>query len=197
MLRFMPVSLLLRADEAEWSLPPEDLPSGLPPGLDKRGLFQLQASSDYLRVPLSDGFLSVRRTSFAVEPADSMTVYAAQGSTFDAVIADMERPPHMDLGRHWLACYVMLSRARTLEGLLILRPARREDLSARPPQYLLDELERLEKVEAASLEELRDYIRSLPTQIPPVVSDLLQDDAPLREAERIASERAKCARGIG
>ena len=83
-----------------------------------------------------------------------MAVYATQGSTFDAVIADMERPPNLDLAKHWLACYVMLSRARSLDGLLILRPATRKELSSRPPKYMLDELDRLEKLEDMSTQEL-------------------------------------------
>eukprot|EP00973_Karenia_brevis_P042554 5892242-Karenia_brevis.AAC.1 len=87
-------------------------------------------------------------------PADTITVYAAQGSTYDAVVADMQRPPNLELAKYWLACYVVLSRARSLEGFLVLRPATRTELSARPPQYLLDELDRLLQLEEKSLIEL-------------------------------------------
>ena len=41
----------------------------------------------------------------------------------------------------------MLSRARTLEGLLILRPATFEELNRGAPQYLLDEVDRLLSLE--------------------------------------------------
>ena len=58
-------------------------------------------------------------------PADTITVYAAQGSTFEAVVADMQKPLNYDAAQHWLACYVMLSRAESLEGFLVLRPATR------------------------------------------------------------------------
>ena len=95
-----------------------------------------------------------------------MTVYAAQGSTFEAVIADMQRPPNFDAAKHWLACYVMLSRAKTLEGFLVLRPATRQELSAKPPQYLLDELARLEALEHNTLDELVTYLDSLPIDVP-------------------------------
>jgi hypothetical protein len=71
-----------------------------------------------------------------------MTVYAAQGNTYHAVIADMEKPPNLGPDEHWLACYVMLSRAKTLEGLLILRPALRHQLFRKPQQNLLDEMMR-------------------------------------------------------
>ena len=95
-----------------------------------------------------------------------MTVYAAQGSTFEAVIADMQRPPNFDSAKHWLACYVMLSRAKSLEGFLVLRPATRQELSAKPPQYLLDELARLEALEHKTVEELVAYLDSLPISVP-------------------------------
>ena len=112
----MPVSLVLRAEKALWTLPASELPADLPTGVDRRGLFQLRPHHDYLRVGIGDEYVSVRRTSFLVSPADTITVYAAQGSTFDAVIADMQRPPNLSPEKHWLACYVMLSRARHLPG---------------------------------------------------------------------------------
>ena len=67
-----------------------------------------------------------------VVPADTRIVYAAQGAQFNATVADMERPPRMDMDTHWLSCYVMLSRATDIDGLLILRAAMRKELS-RPP----------------------------------------------------------------
>ena len=145
-LRYMPVSLLLRAEGAAWTLAAGDLPKNLPAGLDRRGLFQLRPSYDYISHKVENDYVTFRRTGFFATPADTITVYAAQGSTFDAVIADMARPPNLDPTKHWLACYVMLSRATSMDGFLVLRPATQEDLSARPPQYLLDELDRLMQV---------------------------------------------------
>ena len=78
----------------------------------------------------------------------------------------------MDLTKHWLACYVMLSRARSLDGLLILRPATRKELDSRPPQYLIDEIDRLLKVETQSHEELVNYILVLPTDVPDEILQL-------------------------
>ena len=131
-LKHMPVSLLLQVEDAPWILPETELPQGLPRGIDRRGLFQLRPSTDYLRVSHGNEYFSVRRTTFALMPADTVTVYTAQGSSEQAVIADMQRPPNLDGAKHWLACYVMLSRATALEGLLVLRPATRAELSARP-----------------------------------------------------------------
>ena len=55
-------------------------------------------------------YKEVKRTGFEVVPADTPIVCEAQGETFDAVVADMERPPRIDADTHWLACYVMVSR---------------------------------------------------------------------------------------
>ena len=55
---------------------------------------------------------------------------------------------------HWLSNYVMLSRASSLEALLILRMCRREDLENAPPKFLLDEINRLEACETSSWKTL-------------------------------------------
>ena len=48
-LQYMPLSLLLQAEEAAWTLLPTELPEGLPAACDRHGLFQLRPSFDYLR----------------------------------------------------------------------------------------------------------------------------------------------------
>ena len=94
-LTFMPVSLILQADGAEWTLPRTELPAQLPEGIDTRGLFQLRPTYDYLRACHENVYFSVRRTSFLATPADTITVYAAQGNTYEAVVADMQKPPRV------------------------------------------------------------------------------------------------------
>ena len=119
-----------------------------------------------------------------------MTVYAAQGSTYNTVVADMQRPPNLDFAKHWLACYAMLSRSNTLEGLLILRPATRRELSAKPPQHLLDEMERLESMEKLTLDELVAYLDSLPIETPEVLrTTVLSKDSVAREREFLKEKR--------
>ena len=81
----------------------------------------------------------------------------------------------------------------SLEGLLILRAASREELSTRPPRYLLEELERLERLETASLPELLRYIDSLPCGVPSDIARVLTADAALDEARRVASARSEGA----
>ena len=74
-------------------------------------------------------YISIRRHQFAVAPADVSVVWGAQGDQWHAVVADLERPPRTEKSVHWLTCYVMLSSAKTLDGLLLLRLAQREDLT--------------------------------------------------------------------
>ena len=194
-LRLMPISLILQAEGVEWKLPPTELPESLPSDTDRRGLFQLCPTYDYLRAKHEDNYFSVRRTSFMISPADTMTVYAAQGSTFEAVVADMQRPPNLDSCKHWLACYVMLSRAKSLEGLLVLRPATRSELGARPPQYLLDELDRLLELEQTSLQQLEDYIKALPIDIPGNILEILRPEAGVEQQSKVATHRSATFQG--
>ena len=184
-LQYMPNALLLQAEGAKWTLPAAELPEGLPRDMDRKGLFLLKPSHAYLRVADGAEHLSVRRTSFHANPADTITVYAAQGATYDAIVADMQRPPNLDAARHWLACYVMISRSRSLEGFLVLRPATRKELSTKPPKYLLDELARLEELETKSLQELVDLIESLPISVPDAIRQVLEKDAAQREADAV------------
>jgi len=189
-LQYMPTSLLLQAENVVWTLSADELPGDLPKTIDRRGLFQLRPSYDYLRVAIDSNYISVRRTSFLVSPADTVTVYAAQGGTYDAVVADMQRPPNLDLARHWLACYVMISRARSLQGFLVLRPATRKELSSKPPQYLLDELQRLRLLEAESHQQLLEYMESLPMELPPAICEVLARDADAKQDLHVRNARS-------
>ena len=124
-------------------------------------------------------------------PADTVTVYAAQGGTYRAVVADMQRPPSLGIANHWLACYVMISRAQSIDGFLVLRPATRKDLSSRPPQYLLDELDRLLQLERSSHEELQRYLESLPLDLPAEIVNLLRVESAMEQEQLVQSIRAR------
>ena len=161
-LEYLRYSLLLRAKGAKWSLPIDHLPP-LPAHVSRQGLFQLKPETHYIkREVASKEFTDFKRTGFHVTPGDTRIVYGAQGETFDAVVADMARPPRMALDTHWLACYVMISRARSIDGLLVLRPALLEELSRPPPKYLVDEIDRLVALEQESDKALSAYIAALP-----------------------------------
>ena len=84
----------------------------------------------------------------------------------------------------------MISRARSSGGFLVLRPATRKELSSRPLQYLLDELNRLCQLEAQSHQELVDYIGGLPLEVPAMVTDILRLEAPNMQMEHVACARA-------
>ena len=188
-LKFMPQTLILQAESVDWTLPEDELPGDLPPHIERKGLFQIRPSIDYLRVGIGNEYISVRRTSFLLTPADTITVYTAQGGTYDAIVADMQRPPNLNLAHHWLACYVMISRARSLEGFLVLRPATRKELSAKPPKYLLDELDRLISIENKSHRELVKYIESLSIDLPPSIKELLSEDAAREQVQQVKMAR--------
>ena len=85
----------------------------------------------------------------------------------------------------------MLSRATELDGLLISRLCTRAELGRGPPQFLLDELERVRGVEEASLRNLEAYIRRVWPEalgdlwsILSTISDeyMLQDSTPVVSA---------------
>ena len=136
-LQHMPVALILRAAGAHWSLRHAELPH-IPTTWDRRGLFQLQPTTTYFRLQVDKKkYINIRRHQFAVAPADVSVVWGTQGDQWRVVVADMERPPRMEKSVHWPACCVMLSRAKTLDGLLFLRLAQREDLTRSAPQYFV------------------------------------------------------------
>ena len=55
----------------------------------------------------------------------------------------------------------MMSRPRSLDGLLVLRHATRQELEQKPPQYLRDELERLERLEEDCFVDLLGRLTSM------------------------------------
>ena len=113
-LEYMPVSFILRAVGAPWVLTRDCLPR-LPESMPLNGLFQLRPTQVYFRrVVAADKFINIRRTQFAVMPADTKVVHSAQGEMYDAVVTDMLRPPRMDHDTYWLACYVMPSSATSI-----------------------------------------------------------------------------------
>ena len=55
---------------------------------------------------------------------------------------------------YWVANYVIISRADDLNGLLLLRNTTRAALEKGPPQYLLQEIDRLLALERKSTHAL-------------------------------------------
>ena len=100
-LRYMPVALWLQACDAFWTADESLLPKDMPTTTSRVGLFHLRPTYKYLTTTWEEVSFKVRRTSFEVMPSDTIIVYGAQGGTFDAVIADMKKPPNMDADTHW------------------------------------------------------------------------------------------------
>ena len=85
----------------------------------------------------------------------------------------------------------MLSRAKTLEGLLILRPALRHQLSRKPPQSLLGEMDRLQLLEHKTLDELAAYLNSLPISMSDEFrTDVLAKNSVSRERKNVKEKRS-------
>ncbi|KAI1782872.1 hypothetical protein LXA43DRAFT_851758, partial [Ganoderma leucocontextum] len=66
-----------------------------------------------------------------------LTAHKAQGQTFNRVIVDLESCTGTE------APYVMLSRAISLEGILILRPFNKKKIRCRQSEDLRKECRRL------------------------------------------------------
>ncbi|TDL19354.1 hypothetical protein BD410DRAFT_727336 [Rickenella mellea] len=77
-------------------------------------------------------------------PAFALTDYKAQGKTMQRVIVDLESC------RGSQSPYVMLSRATSLDGLLILRPFRRSRICCRVSDDLRVENQRLRYLDACT-----------------------------------------------
>lgn len=123
---------------------------------------------DYIPITTAAGHaVQVRRVQFSVVPASTRIVYNAQGEGFDAVVCDIARPPSVTASVHFLSCYVMLSRARTLEGLLILRLATREQLSMGPPEYLLQAIDCLLACERQTASMMKEHLPQISERLAP------------------------------
>jgi len=161
-LEYIPSALLLRAVGAAWMLPEELLPT-LNDGVDRRGLFTIRPQPVHLQHELTGGkkTISIKRLGYQIMPADTRIDYGAQGEGWHAVVGDLARPPMVTARAHWVHMYVILSRARSLEGFLAVRLPEREDMNARPPVYLMEEIERLCRLEKESTKQLHQYLRDL------------------------------------
>jgi len=161
-LEYIPSALLLRAVGAAWMLPEEFLPT-LNDGVDRRGLFTIRPQPVHLQHDLTGGkkTISIKRRGYQVTPADTRIDYGAQGEGWHAVVGDLARPPTVTARAHWVHMYVILSRARSLEGFLAVRLPEREDMNARPPVYLMEEIERLCRLEKESTKRLHQYLKDL------------------------------------
>ena len=92
----------------------------------------------------------IKRKQVPIEPGFAMTVHKAQGRTLERVIVDLAgctgtEPP-----------YVMASRAKSLDGLLVLRDFDRKQITKRRSEELRVEFRRLEILKWKTIAEYGD-----------------------------------------
>ena len=104
--------------------------------------------------------IEVIRWQFPLLHGMLRTVYSAQGLTLDGgVLVDLRRAGGLEDDDWWLAMYVMLTRARKLENLILLGFTEQvEEVFLRgPPSYLRALTDKLEAKAAATLERLQNW----------------------------------------
>ena len=104
--------------------------------------------------------IEVIRWQFPLLHGMLRTAYSAQGLTLDGgVLVDLRRAGGLEDDDWWLAIYVMLTRARKLENVILLGMTDQvEDLLRRgPPAYLRELTDKLEAKGAATLERLQNW----------------------------------------
>ena len=104
--------------------------------------------------------IEVIRWQFPLVHGMLRTAYSAQGLTLDGgVVLDLRRAGGLEDSDWWLAIYVMLTRARKLESLLLLgfTDQVEELLRKGPPTYLRDLTDKLEAKAASTLERLATW----------------------------------------
>ena len=89
------------------------------------------------------------RTQIPLAPHNIRTSNGCQGISTEYVIIDCTQPQWLRGHEsaettYWLHLYVMLSRARSMEQMLLINPPPRFLLQTGPPQSVLQELQRLE-----------------------------------------------------
>jgi hypothetical protein len=104
--------------------------------------------------------IEVIRWQFPLTHGMLRTAFAAQGLTLEGgVLTDLRRCGGLDDEDWWLAIYVILSRARKLENLILLglTPLVEDLLRKGPPANLIKVTERLEQIAATSMENLSSW----------------------------------------
>lgn len=108
------------------------------PELEDKEVAVLEDSVDLTFThPHSGKKCTTHRHQLPLFPAFAIAVYKAQGLTFQMAVVDLESCLGIE------AAYVMVSRVRSIEGLMILRPFRGSKITARQSEDSRRELRRL------------------------------------------------------
>ena len=104
--------------------------------------------------------IEVIRWQFPLTHGMLRTAFGAQGLTLEGgVVVDLRRAGGLDDDDWWLAIYVMLSRARKLNNMILLGfTAQVEELLRRgPPENLIRVTERLEEAASSTMALLENW----------------------------------------
>ena len=97
--------------------------------------------------PASKKKCSIKRTQIPIMPAFAMTAHKAQGLTMPKVMIDLESCRGSE------APYVMVSRVKSLDGLLIMRPFDQKRICCRMSEDVRREFSRLRLLELLTIVE--------------------------------------------
>ncbi|KAI1792866.1 P-loop containing nucleoside triphosphate hydrolase protein, partial [Ganoderma leucocontextum] len=87
--------------------------------------------------PHSDKRVTIKRTQVPIQPAFALTAHKSQGQTFDKIVVDLESCTGTE------SPYVMLSRATSLDVIIILRSFSKKKIRSRPSEDVRKEFRRL------------------------------------------------------
>ena len=116
------------------------------PGLDRNHGVALQDETEMMFIhPYSKKKCKIKRTQLPIQPAFSVTAHKSQGLSLDNVVVDLQSCSGSE------SPYVMISRVKSLDGLMVLRPFHRSKISCNLQQDVRDELKRQRILELATL----------------------------------------------
>ena len=116
------------------------------PGLEQNHGVALQDETEMMFVhPHSKKKCKIKRTQLPIQPAFSVTAHKSQGLLLDNVVVDLQSC----IGSE--SPYVMISRVKSLQGLMVLRPFHRSKISCNLQQDVRDELKRQRLLELSTL----------------------------------------------
>ena len=104
----------------------------------------------YIRHPFRGVDMKFKRTQVPILPGFAMTVHKSQGLTLDRAIVDLEGSKGTE------SPYVMLSRVKSLTGLVILRPFAFNRIRCRQSEDIRRETKRLEIMNLLTLIQISD-----------------------------------------
>lgn len=132
--------------------------------------------------PYSKKSMTLQRTQVPILPAYSMTAHKAQGQTFAKVIVDLQGCRGSE------APYVMLSRATSLDGVLILRPFSKSKITCNRSEDLRFEMDirqpALNLQTIVATESSDALVEDAKRCLPPLAMKILKKETDRREATR-------------